>query len=98
VFPAKQKTHIGGTVSFRCYSKSHVQWEFDSSTFLPRNAKLSALKIYSEYLLEIVNVTVDNAGTYTCRGSNGNHNFRSAGILIVRSTLCQCLQLILCIY
>ena len=84
MFPHWQKVLVGSNVTFRCYSVINVKWDYESS-FLPRNAKASVLRIKAEYMLTLINVTKINSGTYTCRGRTGKNNFKSDGVLEVSS-------------
>ena len=80
--PVDQCRQIGRIAYFACKSDENVSWKFNRNK-LPSNARSG---IHGGlYVLNITNLQSDNAGMYTCFGTNNGNDFKADGFLNVIS-------------
>lgn len=84
IYPPFQETVVGETVHFKC-SGENVKWTFEKEG-LPLNAFIFKVSNGTFiHILEIHNVQLYNAGTYTCYRTFSNAYVEAGGILAVTS-------------
>ena len=81
VHPISQSVPYGKSAEFICYSEEQVKWEFNFHV-IPSNS-LTEMLDTNKYSLELMHVTSESEGQYTCYGSEGNVYFLSHGQLTV---------------
>lgn len=82
VKPQQLETIIGFKSEFVCVSNNPVQWLFENKA-LPDNAVTSRIPRTDKYVLEIYDVQLSNAGTYSCYSEVNNEIIFSEGVLHV---------------
>ena len=84
VIPHVQTTKVMDTAIFECLSwyPEHVTWTFERGP-LPNNVLVNDSPGFHKLI--IYAVEWNNAGTYTCKGNEGNISlFEDEGVLIVK--------------